>query len=123
MFARFLKLALLLSASTVVHATPDILLEACNLFDSPSKRMQCLRAATQSSGPPAQLASPAANERAAPLSAYSAVPSRPAQPAYSPPTRSATGSSCSTGSSTCYVGPRGGTYTLTRNGKKNYGGC
>ena len=27
------------------------------------------------------------------------------------------------GSSTCFVGPRGGTYTLTRSGKKNYGGC
>ncbi|MBA4342197.1 MAG: YHYH domain-containing protein [Methylibium sp.] len=23
----------------------------------------------------------------------------------------------------CYVGPRGGTYTLTKSGKKNYGGC
>ena len=25
--------------------------------------------------------------------------------------------------STCYVGPRGGTYTITRSGRKNYGGC
>lgn len=24
---------------------------------------------------------------------------------------------------TCYTGPRGGTYTLTKRGKKNYGGC
>ncbi|WP_430423733.1 YHYH domain-containing protein [Methylibium petroleiphilum] len=24
---------------------------------------------------------------------------------------------------TCYVGPRGGTYTITKSGKKNYGGC
>jgi len=24
---------------------------------------------------------------------------------------------------TCYTGPRGGTYTLTASGKKNYGGC
>ena len=23
----------------------------------------------------------------------------------------------------CYTGPRGGTYTLTAGGKKNYGGC
>lgn len=23
----------------------------------------------------------------------------------------------------CYVGPRGGTYTITSSGKKNYGGC
>lgn len=25
--------------------------------------------------------------------------------------------------STCYVGPRGGTYTITKSGRKNYGGC
>jgi hypothetical protein len=24
---------------------------------------------------------------------------------------------------TCYTGPRGGTYTITRSVKKNYGGC
>jgi len=23
----------------------------------------------------------------------------------------------------CFVGPRGGTYTITKSGKKNYGGC
>jgi len=23
----------------------------------------------------------------------------------------------------CYTGPRGGTYTISRSGKKNYGGC
>jgi hypothetical protein len=27
------------------------------------------------------------------------------------------------GSSSCYTGPRGGTYTLSRSGKKSYGGC
>ncbi|WP_420869073.1 excalibur calcium-binding domain-containing protein [Cereibacter azotoformans] len=26
-------------------------------------------------------------------------------------------------SSTCHVGPRGGTYTITSSGRKNYGGC
>jgi hypothetical protein len=26
-------------------------------------------------------------------------------------------------SPTCYVGPRGGTYTLTPSGRKNYAGC
>lgn len=25
--------------------------------------------------------------------------------------------------STCYTGPRGGTYTITASGRKNYGGC
>lgn len=24
---------------------------------------------------------------------------------------------------TCYAGPRGGTYTITASGRKNYGGC
>ncbi len=44
---------------------------------------------------------------------------------YSPPVTQtvAGGTSSGTGSSTCYVGPRGGTYTLTANGNKNYGGC
>jgi hypothetical protein len=27
------------------------------------------------------------------------------------------------GAPTCYVGPRGGTYTITKSGKKNYSGC
>jgi hypothetical protein len=27
------------------------------------------------------------------------------------------------GDPTCYVGPRGGTYTITPSGKKNYNGC
>lgn len=29
----------------------------------------------------------------------------------------------SVGGQTCFVGPRGGTYTITKSGKKNYGGC
>jgi hypothetical protein len=29
----------------------------------------------------------------------------------------------SIGAPTCYVGPRGGTYTITKSGKKNYSGC
>jgi hypothetical protein len=32
-------------------------------------------------------------------------------------------SSRPTGSPTCHVGPRGGTYTITASGRKNYGGC
>lgn len=27
------------------------------------------------------------------------------------------------GAPKCYVGPRGGTYTITKSGRKNYGGC
>lgn len=28
-----------------------------------------------------------------------------------------------TGGATCYTGPRGGTYTITKSGRKNYSGC
>lgn len=35
----------------------------------------------------------------------------------------ATGSPATFPSSTCYVGPRGGTYTLTASGNRNYSGC
>lgn len=27
------------------------------------------------------------------------------------------------GGPTCYTGPRGGTYTITKSGRKNYAGC
>jgi hypothetical protein len=27
------------------------------------------------------------------------------------------------GTPTCYTGPRGGTYTITKSGRKNYSGC
>jgi len=33
------------------------------------------------------------------------------------------GSTSTSTAPVCYVGPRGGTYTLTASGKKNYGGC
>ncbi|MEZ0238161.1 MAG: YHYH domain-containing protein [Methylophilaceae bacterium] len=48
----------------------------------------------------------------------SAVPMQSAAPAQRPaaPAPSPT-------SPICYVGPRGGTYTITKSGKKNYGGC
>ncbi|WP_416234772.1 YHYH domain-containing protein [Paucibacter sp. PLA-PC-4] len=39
-----------------------------------------------------------------------------------PPSVSVTAPSRAAGA-TCYTGPRGGTYTLTASGKKNYGGC
>lgn len=42
------------------------------------------------------------------------APSATTQPAA--PVRSVVGP-------TCYVGPRGGTYTITASGRKNYGGC
>lgn len=48
-------------------------------------------------------------------------------PAATPIVTSTAGTSTSSGGSnsrpTCYVGPNGGTYTLTANGNKNYSGC
>lgn len=38
-------------------------------------------------------------------------------------TGAATTTSTSSSNNICYVGPRGGTYTLTANGNKNYSGC
>jgi hypothetical protein len=41
-----------------------------------------------------------------------------------PPPRQANGfMPTSPGQPTCHVGPRGGTYTITKSGRKNYGGC
>lgn len=39
--------------------------------------------------------------------------------AAAPPARAAPAG----GGPTCYVGPRGGTYTITKSGRKNYAGC
>lgn len=49
---------------------------------------------------------------ALPLSAAAPIAATP----YVPPTVLPNGK-------TCFVGPRGGTYTITASGKKNYGGC
>lgn len=42
---------------------------------------------------------------------------------YVAPSPSSRSRSHSVGGQTCFVGPRGGTYTITKSGKKNYGGC
>jgi len=42
---------------------------------------------------------------------------------YPPPTQSAVTPTRTPSMPTCYVGPRGGTYTITVSGKKNYKGC
>lgn len=89
---------------------PDILLEACSLLDAPDKRVECLRAANgQSHG--------SASARSAQPQALTAPPT-----VRTPSVQSAA-PSFGAGGSTCYVGPRGGTYTITKSGKKNYGGC
>ena len=104
---------LLTMASTAQASTPPILLEACNLFDDRAKRLECLRAANgqtpsaQTRQTPAQTATPNA------LAGFHSAPS---------PSRSQAASR-SSGGATCYTGPRGGTYTITASGRKNYNGC
>lgn len=39
------------------------------------------------------------------------------------PTKQAVAPKPQPGSPTCHVGPRGGTYTITQSGRKNYSGC
>lgn len=112
----FVKILGLLALSSAAHASaPSILLEACNLFDDRAKRLECLRAAnSHSSGEqmptrqvPAQVSTPNS------LAGFDAAssPSRSRAP------------SRSSGGATCYTGPRGGTYTITASGRKNYSGC
>lgn len=42
---------------------------------------------------------------------------------YVAPSLSFTSRAYSTGGQNCFVGPRGGTYTITKSGRRNYGGC
>lgn len=77
-----------------------------------ARRLECLRAATHSGGSSAAVArSPASQPLYSP-----GTPNTP-QAAFAP------GGSYTVGGRTCYVGPRGGTYTITASGRKNYSGC
>lgn len=99
-----LGFALVICTSALAQP-PGILLEACNQMEPANKRLECLRAATS-----VVPRSPAPQALAGATSARSFSPST---------TRTTPHAS----SQTCFVGPRGGTYTITASGKKNYGGC
>lgn len=109
---RGIALVLALTAGPTWAQTPAILLEACNAMEPASKRLECLRAANG-------VQAPSSRTSPAPQAMYSApaTASVPARAAAS------SGSSRTVGGQTCYVGPRGGTYTITASGRKNYGGC
>lgn len=104
----------LLAPVAAAAQVPAILIEACSLLESAPKRIECLQAANKTAESGAR--------GYAPQSVYSAkqsaVASGPAQRAPSPTTNFS-----SLGGQTCFVGPRGGTYTITKSGRKNYGGC
>lgn len=93
---------------------PPILMEACSLLEPASKRMECLRVADQRpldrSGSERAVPAPAPSYLASPVTAAPAAPTRSS--GYN-----------AAGSGTSHVGPLGGTYTITKSGKKNYGGC
>ncbi len=109
---QYMAVFLALFAGAVAAQVPAVLLEACNALEPAAKRLECLRAANQN----ASLGLPVA----VPQSAYR-LPAQSASSNNFAPAPSANYSSPS--GRTCYTGPRGGTYTITKSGKKNYGGC
>lgn len=104
----------LLAPLPAAAQVPAILIEACSLLETAPKRVECLQVANKRAdtgpgqSPPQQL--------------YNSAPSRlssgASQLAHSP-----TSNFNALSGQTCFVGPRGGTYTITKSGKKNYGGC
>lgn len=104
----------LLAPLNAAAQVPAILIEACSLLDSAPKRIECLQAANKSAD--------TGTRTYAPQPVYSARPSSNASGAaqFAPAPNS---SFTAPGGQTCFVGPRGGTYTITKSGRKNYGGC
>lgn len=112
-FRRFVGPAAVALWSTLLHAeVAPILLEACSAMQPASKRMECLRAANavrQDAGPAYRGSTP-------PQAAFTA-------PQATKTSRVTSAAPRSMGGPTCYTGPRGGTYTITASGRKNYSGC
>lgn len=111
---RYMAMLLGLLVEMACAQVPIVLLEACNALEPASKRLECLRAANQK----AELGSGGA----APQPAYRPPPQSPPANSYHFVPTPNTSYSAPSGK-TCFVGPRGGTYTITKSGKKNYGGC
>jgi hypothetical protein len=105
--------ALVLEMGIATAEVPQILIEACSMLEPASRRIECLQVANQ------QPQGQTGTNRPAPTHA----PSYLAAPAAAIPVAPARSNGYSAGTSTCHVGPRGGTYTITKSGKKNYGGC
>jgi len=55
--------------------------------------------------------------------AVTAPPTTAAAPANVPKSQSVVPQDTRPATPTCHVGPRGGIYTITASGRKNYGGC
>lgn len=91
--------------------TPSILLEACNAMEPAGKRLECLRAAS------------GIDHGAPPLASQALAMPQPVHAPGAPRTAVSRADNGATGGKTCHVGPRGGTYTITASGRKNYSGC
>lgn len=110
------------------HAQSTILLEACNAMENPNKRLECLKAVVASlqgssishvePAPPARASSPSSRYASTPALSLGSLP----YTARSAP-ETATPRPSNPAGQTCFTGPRGGTYTITASGRKNYGGC
>lgn len=112
-WARTLLVSMVLVAMSTAQAqTPATLLEACNAMQPASKRMECLRTANGVR----QDAGTASKGASTPQAVFTA-------PRSTTPQRVASAAPRPGGSQTCYTGPRGGTYTITASGRKNYSGC
>jgi hypothetical protein len=96
---------LLLMGPSASANVPPILLETCNQVEPARKRLECLKAAAGTASK---------TQVSQPLAATGSSQSATSSTARAAPTSFG---------QTCFVGPRGGTYTITRSGKKNYGGC
>lgn len=105
---------LAVSPAYVLAQVPAILLEACSQLEPASKRIECLKVANGQTQ--------ARSSSQIPQSAY-APPTRTTSPSAAQFAPAPNTSYTSPSGKTCYVGPRGGTYTITKSGKKNYGGC
>jgi hypothetical protein len=112
--ARIGLAVLLASPVCALAQVPAILLEACSQLEPVSKRVECLKVANGQSQ--------ARSTSQAPQPAH-AAPARPTSSSAAQFAPVPNTSFTSPGGTTCYVGPRGGTYTITKSGKKNYGGC
>lgn len=100
---------LVVAAFAVQGQIAPILLEACNGIDSAAKRLECLRAANDAQSTGAGQTQPSTSTIANQLTA----------PGFQIAPNTTGGSS----RPKCFVGPRGGTYTITASGRKNYSGC
>jgi hypothetical protein len=111
---QYMAVFLALFAGVATAQVPAVLLEACNALEPASKRLECLRAANQNAQPRV--------DGTAPQPAYQPPAPSPAAKSYNFAPTPNTSYTAPSGK-TCYTGPRGGTYTITKSGKKNYGGC